>query len=394
MEIIRGKQYKAQKVCVYGPEGVGKSTFASKFPDPLFIDTEDSTTNMDVARLPKPSSWTMLRQNVDYVIKNPTICKTLVVDTADWSERLCKESITSIANVKGIEDFGWGKGYTYLEEEFGRLLNHLQDVIEVGINVVVNAHAIMKKIEQPEEVGGYDHWQMKLEKKTMPLLKEWADMILFANYKVYVINVDNQGAQKGKNKAQGGKRVMYTTHSPWWDAKNRHNLPDELPFEYKAIAHIFENVSSAPVQQAPSTTKQPINTEQQKTDKQTESINSFRNDTKQTTEQNTINDNGRNGGSNTNNKSIQEPPKDDLKGIPKALADLLRANNVTTGEIQLIVGKRGYYPANTPITNYDPSFISGVLVGAWAQVYNMVLEFRKENDIFTPVTDDDEIPRF
>ena len=84
MEITRGKLYKPQKVVVYGPEGVGKSTFASMFPNPIFIDTEDSTTNMDVARLPKPSSWTMLRQNVDYVIKNPTICKTLVVDMSSW----------------------------------------------------------------------------------------------------------------------------------------------------------------------------------------------------------------------------------------------------------------------------------------------------------------------
>ena len=44
-----------------------------------------------------------------------------------------------------------------------------------------------------------------------------------------------------KKKAQGGKRVMYTTHHPAWDAKNRHGLPDELPMEYAAIAHIFES---------------------------------------------------------------------------------------------------------------------------------------------------------
>ena len=39
-EITKGTVQKPYKVVVYGPEGIGKSTFASHFPDPLFIDTE------------------------------------------------------------------------------------------------------------------------------------------------------------------------------------------------------------------------------------------------------------------------------------------------------------------------------------------------------------------
>ena len=88
--------------------------------------------------------------------------------------------------------------------------------------MVLTAHAQIKKFEQPDELGAYDRWELKLEKKTAPLTKEWADMVLFANYKTMVVNVDNQGAAKGKNKAQGGQRVMFTTHHPAWDAKNRY----------------------------------------------------------------------------------------------------------------------------------------------------------------------------
>ena len=54
MEITRGKIQTAQKIVLYGPEGIGKTTFASRFPEPLFIDTEGSTRQLDVARLPKP----------------------------------------------------------------------------------------------------------------------------------------------------------------------------------------------------------------------------------------------------------------------------------------------------------------------------------------------------
>lgn len=220
MEIIRGKIPGAKKVVVYGPEGIGKSTFASRFPEPLFIDTEGSTKELDVARTPAPSSWTMLKEQVRYVIGHPEICRTLVIDTIDWAEQLCVEDICTSHQKKGIEDFGYGNGYVYVREEFGRFLNLLNDVVEKGIHVVLTAHAQMRKFEQPDELGAYDRWEMKLGKKTSsqttPLVKEWADMLLFANYKTYSVAVDDKGK---KHKAQGGKRVMYTQHHPCWDAK-------------------------------------------------------------------------------------------------------------------------------------------------------------------------------
>ena len=237
MEIIKGKIKKAKKVVIYGPEGIGKSTFASRFPDPVFIDTEGSTNDMDVARLPRPTSWIMLLEELQYVEKNPGVCKTLVIDTIDWAEQLCVEHICEKHNKSGIEDFGYGNGYVYTKEEFGRFLNKLTDVIEAGVNVVLTAHAQLRKFEQPDEMGAYDRWELKLGKKTQsqtsPLVKEWADMLLFCNYKTYSIAVDDKGK---KHKAQGGKRVMYTCHHPCWDAKNRYNLPEECELDYGVIA--------------------------------------------------------------------------------------------------------------------------------------------------------------
>lgn len=166
MEIIKGKLQSAQKVIVYGPEGIGKSTFAADFPEPLFIDTEGSTKHMDVARLKKPSSFTMLLEEIKYVKTNPNVCKTLVVDTVDWAEQLCVEHICSLHDKKGIEDFGYGNGYVYVKEEFGRFLNSLEEVIEIGINVVLTAHAQIRKFEQPNEMGAYDRYELKLGKKT------------------------------------------------------------------------------------------------------------------------------------------------------------------------------------------------------------------------------------
>ena len=346
MEITTGKNKRAQKIVIYGPEGIGKSTFASQFPFALFSDVEGSTDELDISRLPKPSSWEMLMQQAQYLKNNPNKCRTWVIDTADWTESLCSEYICAKSKKEGIEDFGYGKGYVYLEEEFGRFLNLCSDLLPLGINVVFTAHAQMRKFEQPDEMGAYDRWELKLEKKTSPLLKEWADAVFFANYKTYVVKTDDK-----KNKAQGGKRVMHTTHHSCWDAKNRYGLPDEIPFEFTAIAHCIPviEVSKTAIKQEPVKVPEPIQPEVQKIP--------------------------------TENKPIEIPKtsqnEDDLFGIVKPLADLMKINNVTPKEIQTAVAQKGYYPENTPIANYDPGFVSGVLVGAWAQVYKIIQELRK-----------------
>ena len=242
--IEKGRQKKALKVVVYGPEGVGKSTLASRFPGPLFIDTEGGTAHMDVARLPSPTSWKMLEEEIDAVTAEPDVCRTLVIDTADGAQKLCYDAVCAERGVDGIEGLGYGKGYVYAGEKFGKLLNRLERLADKGVNVLVLAHAIQRKVELPEETGAYDHWEMKLHQKQIsPLLKEWADALLFATYKTIVIQVDKEG---NKNKAKGSERVIYTTHSAAWDAKNRHGLPDRIPLSIKALAPLFENVPDAP----------------------------------------------------------------------------------------------------------------------------------------------------
>lgn len=234
LKIKSGKISRAQKVVIYGPEGIGKSTFASKFPDPLFIDTEDSTAQLDIRRLETDGTWDGLIAIVKEVAATPDCCKTLVIDTADWAEQLCVKHILLKYKQESIESFGYGKGYTILGEEFTELLTASKKVIDAGINVVITAHAKMRKQELPDEAGAFDRWELKLSKQSSPLLKEWADLLLFLNYKTYVVEMDNKA-----KKAQGGKRVMYTSHSPVYDAKNRHGLPDVMDLDYDSIAFIF-----------------------------------------------------------------------------------------------------------------------------------------------------------
>ena len=339
---------------VYGTEGIGKSTFVAQFPNPLFIDTEGSTGSMNVKRLPKPTSLTMLYEEIEYVKQN-RLCDTLIIDTIDWAERMAIEFICSKSNKTSITQFGYGEGFIQLEEEIGRMLNRLSDLIDLGINVVLTAHAKINKFEQPDEMGSYDRYELKLGNKTTAktssLVKEWADMVLFANYKTYSVAVDKDGK---KHKAQGGQRVMYTTHHPCWDAKNRDGLPEELPFDYATIAHLFTSIPNVSVAQAV------VNPTPQATNNAPYTVESVPMADMLTSTQ------------EPSQSGVQPVPTPAGSSLPKALQDLMNANLVTLEEIQTAVAKRGYYPKETPVENYDPDFINGVLIGAWQQVFAMI----------------------
>ncbi|WP_302349271.1 ATP-binding protein [uncultured Megasphaera sp.] len=349
MKIISGKIIKPQKVVIYGPEGIGKSTFAAQFPKPLFIDTEGSTSHLEVDRLPRPTSWQMLKQYIKDLKGDTMGYHTLVIDTADWAERLCEEAICQSNGKVGIEDFGYGKGYTYVKEEFGRLLDSLSDLIDAGMNVVLTAHSIIRKFELPEETGAYDRYELKLGQKAgnqcAALAKEWADMVLFVNYKEIVITTKDN-----KKKVSGGKRVMYTAHNPCWDAKNRHGLAEELPFDYQEITNCIPVMNQVtpqptpaepePAQKAPDPPKEspkpPVRAEAEQSD-------------------------------------VQANEED----IPQALADLMAANNVTARDIQQAVAYKGYFPADMPIEKYPEDFVMGCLVAAFPQMLQVINQLKK-----------------
>ena len=241
LSITRGPRLRALGVVLYGPEGIGKSTLASQFPSPIFIDLEHGTDTMDIARTDTPKTFNDVLTLMTMILEEDEF-KTVVIDTADKLEQLITAHVLEAHHLNSIEDAGYGKGYTYIAEEFVRFLRKCGELIDAGKNVVIVAHAMMRKFEQPDEMGAYDRWELKLSKKAAPLVKEWADMVLFLNYKTTVVTDEKTKSKK----ARGGKRVMYATHHPAWDAKNRFGLDDELDMDFDSIRQCFVEPPKAP----------------------------------------------------------------------------------------------------------------------------------------------------
>lgn len=255
LNITKGKRHTPIRGIIMGTSGIGKSTFAAGLPKPLFLDTEESTNELEVERI-TIRDWTHLGATVAQIATANLGYQTIVIDTADWAERMLVENMLQKSGKKSIEDWGFGKGYTVLAEEFGRFLTATDGLTSKGMHVVFIAHTKVVRVSPPDQTDGFDRYELKMSKQVAPLLKEWSDLLLFAHTQINIVE-----GTDGKVKAQGGKeRVMHTTSSAAWDAKNRFGLPEVMPFDPTLLAPVF--AGKAKVVEAPAAAPVPTAVEE------------------------------------------------------------------------------------------------------------------------------------
>lgn len=334
-KLSEGPVERAQRLLVYGPEGIGKSTMASLMPDPVFVDVEDGTNHLYVRRFPTPSSWTLLMDECRAVAEDPVGIGTLVIDSVDAAERLCQSGVCSKAKKESIESWGYGKGYVIAAEEFQNLLRVLDRCIDAGVNVCLIAHSQMRKFERPDEAGAYDRFEVKLNKHIASKVKEWADAVLFLDYETFV-SVDEQG----KGKASGGKRVIRTSHNVSWDAKNRWELPEKIPLDHDGIMLVTANMPTK-VQDRERKAQKPEKASEPKPTKPT-----------------------------------------NAKGVPKALQPLIaltERDGISPAEVKAVMVAKGKRDESQGILDWEPPFVDWV-VANWSRVTELVMESRAESE--------------
>jgi hypothetical protein len=230
---------------VYGRGGVGKSTLAASSSRPVFLASEDGLENIDAVGV-SPASWKELLDAIDE-ISTMTSYDTIVIDSLDWFEPLCWEHVCKIGDEKGpkksIEDFGYGKGYVAAMNEWRILVHKLSLARNKGKAIILIAHAIKKTVKNPSGED-YDAWGIKLNEKAAGLLREWVDVVGFAEPEIVVTKLNPNESNKG---VATGKRVLRTNPSATYESKTRYALPPKLPLEWKAVAEALRAGSNAAV---------------------------------------------------------------------------------------------------------------------------------------------------
>ena len=227
--VTRGVSAQPLRVVIYGPGGIGKSTFGAQAPAPIFLGAEDGSALLDVARFPQPETWADAIDAIRVLTTETHTYQTLVIDSADWLEPLCWAEVCRAGRKADIEAFGYGKGYTAALEEWRRFIAAVEGLRRAKrMHVVVIAHAVVAPYRNPEG-DDYDRFALKLHKGAAGLLTEWCDELAYASFRTHASKVDPKGT---RGRGYGSERVLCTERRAAFDAKSRHGLPAEMPLSW------------------------------------------------------------------------------------------------------------------------------------------------------------------
>lgn len=218
------------RVCIYGPEKIGKSTFASGAPKPIFIGKDSGTEHLDIKRMPQPETWAELMEGIREVEARGKKMgfETLVVDPVNWLEPL---AIADILGPKGgsLDKFegGYGRGTNALADRWRAFVHAVEAVWTSGMGVVIVAHCRTKQFNNP--LGkNWTRYEMAFAETGAGMIRQWVDCILFAEREA--------GANHEGKGISTGHVFLHTRPNAGFDAGNRWDLPPTLPMSWQALS--------------------------------------------------------------------------------------------------------------------------------------------------------------
>lgn len=224
------------RIVLYGPHGVGKTTFGACAPSPILFPFEDGIGKLEIARFPLLTSWAEAQEAMGALFQEAHEYQTVVIDSLDWLEPMIWAETCVRHGKKDIEEFGYGKGYLFASDVWREFFAGLKALRETkSMAVVLLAHTEIKQFADPNGEP-YDRYQIKLQSRAAALAEEWADCVLFANFKTYITKADAGFNRKITRGTGSGERVLYTEERPGFRAKNRYGMPAELPFTWAAFS--------------------------------------------------------------------------------------------------------------------------------------------------------------
>jgi hypothetical protein len=244
-QVTSGRSPAPRRLMLYGTHGVGKSTFASYAPGPVFIQTEDGLGGIDCDKFPLATTFGQVMEAMGELYTDEHPYRTVVVDSLDWLERLIWAEVCAKRGFESVEDAPYGKGYVFALNEWRQFLEGLTALRnDRGMTTVLIAHARIERFEDPE-AEAYDRYVPRLHRLASQVIQEWSDEVLFAGFKVITRQTDVGFDRKRTRGIGTGERVLRTVERPSHLAKNRLNLPEELPLNWSAYAQYLNDGPTA-----------------------------------------------------------------------------------------------------------------------------------------------------
>lgn len=242
--ILENEKRRAPFITVLGEPGLGKTTLACMFPNPIIIRLEDGVEAVPDAFKPKlmpvVESYEQLDAQIRWVFKNREShgCKTLIIDSITRAETMFEREIVANDPNKPLSinqacgGFGAGvKAVGAMHAKVRKLLGHLNQHGDMA--VIIIAHAETETVEPPDGEN-YMRYTLRLGKKSQAPWVDDVDMVAFIQLQRFVkgakAETKNSQAKAGKALSDGTRELVgYVTAGNV--SKNRFGLPDGQPIE-------------------------------------------------------------------------------------------------------------------------------------------------------------------
>jgi hypothetical protein len=214
---------------IYGNDGVGKTSLAAEFPNPIYLHTTGEETPTGI-NLPsdKIRTYNDLVEIIGELLEGGHDFQSVIIDSVDGLEPLVWEKTCKRIGVSTIEAAGFGKGYKEADTEWLYLLDGICALKESGMHVVMLAHPNAKTFKDPT-TDPYDRYGIKVHERASALVREKSDVVAFMKQRVTL-----KEAKNNKNAVHGessGEREIHLEERPGFVAKNRYNMPNRMPYK-------------------------------------------------------------------------------------------------------------------------------------------------------------------
>ena len=203
---------------LYGQPKVGKSTFASEYPDAIFLSTEPGLNSLSVYKVDVRSweefgeAWAQLKKDDRF--------RTIIIDTVDNLYDFCREYVLKTLGISHESEESYGKAYAMIKKEFHRAINAMANN---RFGLVLISHAAFE--EEKTRAGAIRKAYPNLPKKAREVVMAMVDLILYADTIEYV---KEEGAEAEL------RRVIHTKGADTFEAGDRTGkLPELIPLDYK-----------------------------------------------------------------------------------------------------------------------------------------------------------------
>ena len=244
--IQSGRENKPPRLLIYGSEGVGKSTFGASAPGAIFVQTEDGLGEINCKKFPLAHTLSEVTAELTALRDEQHDFQTVVIDSADWLERIIHEEVCREYDVQSIERVPgqYGTGASIALQKMRNIISLLDEIRNKrNMIIILLAHAKIEHVEDPETMA-YDRHTPRLNKNACGLIIEWADAVGFVWKKFRVQKESGKfSSERGivaPIGANGGERVIRFDGSPACIAKNRFGLPSEIPLSWQAFIDAYQ----------------------------------------------------------------------------------------------------------------------------------------------------------